>query len=58
MFKSRPCENPLADFCTSALLKALKINTGISKRTDGQAFRCAEVQKSARQFSNGLNFVQ
>ena len=54
-FKSRPCENPLADFCTSALLKALKINTGYSKKTDGQAFRSAEVQKSAREFSHGLD---
>ena len=25
-----------------------------SKQADGQAFRCGEVQKSAREFSNGL----
>ena len=42
-------ENFLADFCTSVLLKALK-------KTDGQAFRGAEVQKSAREFSHGLDF--
>ena len=35
--KSTPCENSLADFCTSALLKDLKI-------ADGQAFRSAKVR--------------
>ena len=34
--KSTPCENSLADFCTSALLKALNI-------ADGQAFSTAEL---------------
>ena len=54
----RPCGNCLADFCTSALLKALKINLIYSKKikkSDGQAFRVAEVQKSAGEFSNGLD---
>ena len=42
--KSRPCENSLADFCTSALFKALKINLLYSKKADGQAFRSAKVR--------------
>ena len=37
--KWRPSENSLADFCTSALLKALKINHLIKKKADDQAFR-------------------
>ena len=37
--KLRPCEKFLASFCTSALLKALKINLLYPKKTDGQAFR-------------------
>ena len=56
--KSRPCENSLADFCIFALLKALKINLIYSKKVDGQAFKSKEVQKSAREFSQGLNLNQ
>ena len=37
--KSRSCENYLAEFCTSALLKPLKINPLHSKKADGQAYR-------------------
>ena len=44
------------DFCTSALLKALKINLVTTlKKADGQAFRIVEVQKSAREFSHDLD---
>ena len=50
-FKTIPCENSLVDFCTSALLKPLKINLLYSKKS----FRSAEVQKSAKEFSHGLN---
>ena len=53
--KSRPCENSLADFCTSALLKGLKINLLYPKKANGRAFRSAEVQKSARELSDGLD---
>ena len=42
--KSRPCENSLADFCTSALLKALKI---------GQILNL--IFNTVREFSNGLS---
>ena len=52
--KSRPSENSLADFCTSALLlKALNL---YSKKANFQAFSSAEVYKSAREFSHGLDF--
>ena len=34
----------------------LKINLFYFKKTDGQAFRSSQVQKSAREFSHGLNF--
>ena len=54
----RPGENYLAEFCTFALLKALKINLIYSKKVDGQAFKSKEVQKSARGFSQGLNLRQ
>ena len=40
--KSRPSENSLADFCTSALLKALNL---YSKKANFQAFSSAEVYK-------------
>ena len=50
---SRPCENSLADFCTSALLKALNL---YYKKANFQAFSSAEVYKSAREFSHGLDF--
>ena len=53
--KSRPFENSLVDFCISALLKALKINLLYPKKANGQAFRSAEVQKSARKFSHSLD---
>ena len=41
---------------TFALLTALKINLVSLKKANGQAFRSAEVQKSTREFSHGLNF--
>ena len=41
LLMSRPCENFIADFCTSALLKPLKINLIFPKKADGQAFRIA-----------------
>ena len=54
--KLRPFEKFLADFGTSALLKALKINLLFTlKNADGQAFRSAEVRKYARDFSHDLN---
>ena len=53
--KSKPCENFVADFCTSALLKALKATFFTLKKEDGQAFRSAEVQKSTSEFSHGLD---
>ena len=53
--KLRPSENSLADFCTSALMKALKINLLYSKKVYGEAFWNAEVQKSAGEFSHGLD---
>ena len=37
-------------------MKALKINILYSKKADGQAFRSAEMEKSARNFSHGLDF--
>ena len=53
---SRLCENSVGDFCTSAHLKALKLNLNALKKANGLAFGSAEVQKSTREFSNGLNF--
>jgi hypothetical protein len=53
--KSRPCEKFLVEFCTSALLKALKFNLLSLKKADGQTLRSAEVQKSALEFSRGLD---
>ena len=50
------CENSVGDFCTSAHLKALKLNLNVLKKANGLAFGSAEVQKSTREFSNGLNF--
>ena len=49
--KSRPCEKFLADFFTTAFLKALEINLlyiCTLKIADGQALRSVEVQKSAK----------
>ena len=43
--QSRPCENSLANVCTSALPKALKINLLYHKK---QMVKFFEVQKSAR----------
>ena len=51
-----PCENFLEDFYTSALLKAIRINLFCSKKAGGQPFRIVELQKSAREFSHGLDF--
>ena len=36
-------------------MKALKINILYSKKADGQAFKSAEMEKSARNFSHGLD---
>ena len=52
---SGPFENCLANFCRSALLKALKINFLYRKKADGQTLKSAEVQKSTREFSHGLD---
>ena len=41
----------LVDFCSSLLLNAL-----LPSNADGQSFRGAEVQKSVREFSHGLDF--
>ena len=46
----------VGDFCTSAHLKALNLNLNALKKANGLAFGSAEVQKSTREFSNGLNF--
>ena len=43
--KSRPYENFLANFCTSAHLKALQINLVSLKKAIAQAFISAEVRK-------------
>jgi hypothetical protein len=51
----RPCENSLADFCSFALPKVLKINLLNPKKAIGQAFRSVEVQITARKFSHGLD---
>ena len=51
--KSRDLMNIL--FWTVALCKALKINLLYSKKVDGQAFRSAEVKKSATKISYGLD---
>ena len=50
-FKSRPCENFLAKICTFAILKALQIDFFYLKKTDGQAFKSEEVQKSTLDFN-------
>ena len=43
--KSRPCEKFLADFCTSALLKALKIDILYSKNSRWSSFqKCRTVK--------------
>ena len=46
----RPCEKFLADFGTSALIKALKINLLSSTKADAQALRSAEVQRPLENF--------
>ena len=51
--KSRPCEKFLADFFTTAFLKALEINLlwlSTLKIADGQTLRSVEMQKSTREF--------
>ena len=50
---SRPCDNFLADFCTSAILKVS--NSIALTKSDGQVFRRPEVQNFAEEFSHGLN---
>ena len=51
--KSRPSENCQVDFCTSASMRPLKINLLCSKK---QLVNVFKVQKSNRQFSDGLDF--
>ena len=55
-FKLRTCEKSLVDFCTSVLLKALKINLICSKKK--QMVKLAVMQMSVGHFSNGLDFSQ
>ena len=50
--KLRPCENSLADVCSSVLWSFHKINFGYSKK---QTFKLSEVLKSVRDFSHDLN---
>ena len=56
LLKSRPCEKILADYCSSALLKALKFNLISLKKEDDQA--STEMHKSDRNFSHGLDLSQ
>ena len=56
LLKSRPCEKILADYCTSALLKALKFNLVTLNKADDHAN--SEVHKSDRNFSHGLDLSQ
>jgi hypothetical protein len=44
LLKSRPSEIYLPNFCTSALLKAIKIKLLYSKKADGPIFRSAKVR--------------
>ena len=56
---SRPFENYQADFCTSALLKDLKINFLYSKKADGQALKSRSAIKGSLDniyLVSGLNF--
>ena len=55
--KSRPCENYLVDFCTSAFLTTQKMNLLYSKKSM-QMVKLSEEQKSAREFSHSLDFSQ
>ena len=53
--KLRPCENHLADFCDFCTFERLTIYFQ-TLRGPCRAFISAGVQKSAREFSHGLNF--
>ena len=53
---SRPFQNSLAEFGISAILKAWSFAFLEEKRLIFRAFRSAEVKKSARHFSYGLDF--
>ena len=52
--KSRPCENSLA-FCTSDNLTIFFMKE--ERRLNLIAFRSGEVHKSARNYSDGLDFT-
>ena len=54
--KSRPCENSLA-FCTSDNLTIFFFIIKEERRLNLIAFRSGEVQKSARNYSDGLDFT-
>ena len=49
------CKLSKTDFCTFALLKALKLNLLYIKIANGWAFRSAEDWNSTRKFSDGLD---
>lgn len=51
----RTYANSVADFFTSALLKPLKVNLLYPKKSDGEAYRSAEVQNFTIEFSHGLD---
>ena len=52
-FKSRPCENSLADFCTSET-ESSKNQPPLPYKE--QMVKLSEVQKSAKEISHGLDF--
>ena len=52
----RSCDNPLVDFYASESSKNQLFL--FKKKQDGQAFRSAEGQKSAREFSHDLDLSQ
>ena len=57
LLKSRPCKNYLAEFCTSALMNAWPSDFLRVKRLIFRYFSIVQnVQKSARTFSDGLDF--
>ena len=53
--KPRPSENSLADFCTSALLRAWPSAFLGQMRLIFGSIKSGEVQKSTREFSHGLD---
>ena len=55
ILRSRPCENSLAFFCTTALLKAIKINLLYSIKRRWSSFQKCRSAKSSSKFSHGLH---